>query len=76
MKIGRDGKPKRRYVMSGKYKRTSHTDMSAINNGISSVAMGNGMHMPREHTIYKREVEFDLMLPFRLKRIEKNNNNG
>ena len=38
--------------------------------------MGNGMHMPREHTIYKREVEFDMMLPFRLKRIEKNNNNG
>ena len=75
MKIGRDGKPKRRYVMSGKYKRTSCSELSGIN-GISSIGMGNGMHMPREHTIYKREVEFDMMLPFRLKRIEKNNNNG
>ena len=26
--------------------------------------------------MYKREIEFDLMLPFRLKRIEKMNSNG
>ena len=73
--FNQDGKPKRKYVMSGRYKRTSCPEMSGLP-GVSPIGMGNGMHMPREHTIYKREVEFDMMLPFRLKRIEKNNNNG
>ena len=33
-------------------------------------------HTPRESSAYKREVEMDLLLPFRIRRIEKNNNNG
>ena len=74
-KIGKDGKPKRKYVFSGKYRRgmDPNSQMQSMHSGMM---MANGMHVPREHTIYKREVEFDLMLPFRIKRVEKNNNNG
>ena len=43
---------------------------------INSQTIGFGANMPREHSMYKREIEFDLMLPFRLKRIEKMNSNG
>ena len=73
-KIGKDGKPKRKYVFSGKYRRnTDPNSQIAMPHGMM---MPNGMHIPREHTIFKREVEFDLMLPFKTKRVEKNNNNG
>jgi hypothetical protein len=44
--------------------------------GFSTSAMFTGQHTPRETSIFKREVEMEMMLPFKIRRLEKNNNNG
>ena len=69
--------------MSGKYKKTySSSELFAQRNALNDrpTSSGNssfpGGHTPREASLYKHEVEMDLMLPFRVRRIEKNNNNG
>ena len=66
-------------MLSGLYKRnpanSELTSEQASGTGNSQV-LGYSATMPREHALYKREIEFDLMLPFRVRRIEKMNNNG
>ena len=65
--------------MSGLYKRNpinSEFNPDQAPGLVNPQALGYSATMPREHSLYKREIEFDLMLPFRVRRIEKMNNNG
>ena len=70
---------KRKYILSGKYKKTySSSELFAQKTYDPHAALSGygGPSGPRDSSIYKREVEMDMMLPFRVRRIEKNKNNG
>ena len=67
---------KRKYVISGRYKK-SYSSIELFQQQYRD-SQSNSQATPRHDasSVYKHEVEIDMMLPFRVRRLEKNNNNG